>query len=163
MSREERKARRANKDKKKLGETKVGIFLKEKAPNLIGTGLQIIGDLTGRETLENLGKKILGSKELTEDEQQHALDLIQLDLQEMQEISERWKSDNEQELKLPKIIRPLVLAFTWVLLTILIVLDACGVIIRSNYVDVFEILALTVNGAYFSARTIEKYHAKKHS
>lgn len=165
MSREDRKARREarkNKERKKLGETKVGIFLKDKAPNLIGTGLQIIGDLTGRQTLETLGNKIKGSTELSEDDKRHALELIQLDLQEMQEITARWESDNNQELKLPKLIRPLVLAFTWILLTTLIILDASGIIIRSDYVSVFEILALSVNGAYFSARTIEKYHDKKY-
>ena len=82
------------KERKKLGETKVGIFLKEKAPDLIGDGLQIIGDLTGRETLENLGRKISGDERLSDSDKDHALNLIQLDLQEMQEITKRWESDN---------------------------------------------------------------------
>ena len=78
------------------------------------------------------------------------------------EISARWKSDNQQDLKLPKLIRPVVLAYTWILLTILVVMYALGVSIDSIYITVFEVLALAVNGAYFGARTIEKYHKEKY-
>jgi hypothetical protein len=87
---------------------------------------------------------------------------IEADLNEWKEITKRWESDNNQDLKLPKLIRPLVLAFTWILLTTLIILNAFNIIIQSEYIQVFEILALTVNGAYFGARTVEKYHAKKY-
>lgn len=165
MSKEDRQARREarkNKDKKKLGETKVGIFLKEKAPNLIGTGLQIIGDLTGRETLENLGNKIKGTTELSEDDKRHALELIQLDLQEMQEISNRWRFDMESGVLLSKIARPVVLWYTWILLTLLIVLRACGVMLEESYLNLFEALAISVNVAYFGGKTIQYYHEEKY-
>jgi hypothetical protein len=41
-------------------------------------------------------------------------------------------------------------------------MDALGVSIDSIYITVFEVLALAVNGAYFGARTIEKYHKEKY-
>ena len=158
-----KKKDKEKKERKKLGETKVGIFLKEKAPELLGDGLQLLGGLTGRKVLENLGKKISGSDKLSDSDKAYALELIALDLQEMQEITARWESDNQQELKLPKLIRPVILAYTWIILTLLVVLDACGIKLHDNYVNMFEVLALTVNGAYFSARTVEKYHKMKHS
>ena len=152
-----REAKKAN--RKPFKETNVGLFLSEKAPAILDT----IGDILPSNGMLGVVKGLISTDDtLTPEDKEHALELIELDLQEMQEITKRWESDNQQELKLPKLIRPSVLAFTWILLTILIVLNACGVSIESSYIDVFEILALTLNGAYFSARTIEKYHSKKY-
>jgi hypothetical protein len=95
-------------------------------------------------------------------DKEFAYKLLEIEQVEQAEISARWKSDNQQDLKLPKLIRPVVLAYTWILLTILVVMDALGVSIDSIYITVFEVLALAVNGAYFGARTIEKYHREKY-
>lgn len=112
--------------------------------------------------IEQMGRDMQDDPELTPEQKAELAEIIKADLKELEQVTARWESDNNQDLKLPKLIRPIVLAFTWVFLTTLVILDACGIGINSEYVKVFEILALTVNGAYFSARTVEKYHAKKY-
>jgi len=112
--------------------------------------------------IEQMGRDLQDDPELTPEQKERLKDIIEADLKELEQLTARWESDNNQDLKLPKLIRPIILAFTWVLLTTLIVLDACNIVIQSEYIKVFEILALAVNSAYFGARTIEKYHAKKY-
>ena len=112
--------------------------------------------------IEQMGRDMQDDPELTPEQKEELKAIIEADLKELEQLTARWESDNNQDLKLPKLIRPIILAFTWVLLTTLIVLDAFDIIIQSEYIQVFEILALTVNGAYFGARTVEKYHSKKY-
>lgn len=141
-------------------------WLKENGKDALGESLDFIGENTKIPVLSNIiegwGESMQDDPELTPEQKLQIAEAVKADLKELEQLTERWKSDNEQELKLPKLIRPLVLAFTWILLTTLVVLNACGVEIDSKYISTFEILALSVNGAYFSARTIEKYHAKKY-
>lgn len=70
------------KDKKPFKETGIGKFLKEKAPNMLGGALELVGDLTGKDVLENLGKKIKGSTELSPEDKVEAMKLLELDLEE---------------------------------------------------------------------------------
>ena len=156
MSKEDRDKRRA--DRKKFKDTAVGIFLKDKAPKI----LDVIGDVLPDNGVLGIAKNLLGSSPMSEDDKEFAYKLLDMEIEEQKQISIRWQSDNEQDLKLPKLIRPVVLAYTWILLTILVVMDAFGVAIDSLYITVFEVLALAVNSAYFGARTIEKYHSKKY-
>ena len=140
-------------------------WLKKNGKESIGKGLELVGENTSipviSKLLDGIGEALQNDKDLTPEEIEEAKILLDADLKEFEQITNRWKSDNEQDLKLPKLIRPLVLAFTWVLLTTLIILDACGVVIQSEYISTFQILALAVNSAYFGARTIEKYHKQK--
>ena len=153
MSRKDRRAR------KKFKHTAVGTFLKDKAPKI----LDVIGDVLPDNGVLGIAKNLLDNDDtLGEYDKQFAYKLLEIEQVEQAEISARWKSDNQQDLKLPKLIRPVVLAYTWILLTILVVMDALGVSIDSIYITVFEVLALAVNGAYFGARTIEKYHKEKY-
>jgi len=162
MSKEERQERRSSRkeSRKKFSETKAGVFLKEKAPNI----LNVIGDILPDKGALGIVKNLISKDNtLSSSDKEHVLKLIELDFQEMQEITKRWESDNEQDLKLPKLIRPIILATTWVILLTLIITNFCGIEIDNEYLDVYKILALTVNGAYFSARTVEKYHKKKYN
>lgn len=47
-----------NKERKKLKDTRLFKTAKEKFPEVLGKGIEIFGDLTGRESLENLGSWI---------------------------------------------------------------------------------------------------------
>ena len=148
--------------KKKL---KILAWLKKNGKETLGKGLEMVGENTSipivSNILDNIGEALQGQKDITPEQIEEAKLIIEADLKEFQQISDRWKSDNEQELKLPKLIRPIILAYTWLLLTVLIVLDVCGLVIQSEYISTFQILALAVNSAYFGARTIEKYHKEK--
>jgi len=139
---------------KENGKDKIGEVLENNAKFI---PIPLVGGF-----IEQIGRDLQDDPKLTPEQKEELKTIIEADLNEWKEITKRWESDNNQDLKLPKLIRPLVLAFTWVLLTTLIVLNAFNIIIQSEYIQVFEILALTVNGAYFGARTVEKYHAKKY-
>jgi len=164
MSKKDRQAKREEKraNRKPFKDTAVGIFLKEKAPDILGGAVSTVGDIFSIGGLDKIGQAIAGSNDLSPEDKVEAQRLLELEIEEQKELTKRWESDNKQELMLPKLIRPSILAYTWVLLSVLVVMDACGVSIDSVYIRVFEILALAVNSAYFGARTIEKYHRNKY-
>ena len=164
MSKKERQANREERkaNRKPFKDTAVGIFLKEKAPDILGGAVSTVGDIFSIGGLDKIGQAIAGSNDLSPEDKVEAQRLLELEIEEQKELTKRWESDNKQELMLPKLIRPSILAYTWILLSVLVVMDACGVVIDSVYIRVFEILALAVNSAYFGARTIEKYHRNKY-
>ena len=78
---------------------------------------------------------------------------------EMQkQVSERWKVDMNSDSWLSKNIRPLVLIFLCVSTVLLIFIDA-GVIhfeVKASWVDLLQLVLITVIGAYFGGRSLEK-------
>jgi len=78
---------------------------------------------------------------------------------EMQkQVTERWKVDMASDSWLSKNIRPLVLIFLCVSTVLLIFIDA-GVIsfeVKASWVDLLQLVLITVIGAYFGGRSLEK-------
>ena len=78
---------------------------------------------------------------------------------EMQkQVTERWKVDMQSDSWLSKNIRPLVLIFLCVSTVLLIFIDA-GVInfeVKASWVDLLQLVLISVIGAYFGGRSIEK-------
>ena len=78
---------------------------------------------------------------------------------EMQkQVTERWKMDMQSDSWLSKNIRPLVLIFLVASTVLLIFIDA-GIIqfeVKSSWVDLLQLVLITVIGAYFGGRSIEK-------
>ena len=78
---------------------------------------------------------------------------------EMQkQVTERWKMDMASDSWLSKNIRPLVLIFLVVSTVLLIFIDA-GIIqfeVKSSWVDLLQLVLITVIGAYFGGRSLEK-------
>ena len=75
-----------------------------------------------------------------------------------QEVTKRWQSDMSSDSWLSKNIRPLVLAFL-VVSTVLIVFIDSGSIdfdVKQNYIDLLQIVLITVIGSYFGSRGLEK-------
>ena len=73
-------------------------------------------------------------------------------------ITERWKMDMQSDSWLSKNIRPLVLVFLVVATVLLIFIDA-GVIafeVKASWVDLLQLVLITVIGAYFGGRSLEK-------
>ena len=73
-------------------------------------------------------------------------------------ITERWKMDIGSDSWLSKNIRPLVLIFLCVSTVLLIFIDA-GVIhfeVKASWVDLLQLVLITVIGAYFGGRSLEK-------
>ena len=78
---------------------------------------------------------------------------------EMQkQVTERWKMDMNSDSWLSKNIRPLVLVFLVVTTVLLVFIDA-GVIsfqVQDKWTDLLQLVLITVIGAYFGGRSIEK-------
>ena len=78
---------------------------------------------------------------------------------EMQkQVTERWKVDMNSDSWLSKNIRPLVLIFLVVSTVLMIFIDA-GVIafeVKDTWVDLLQLVLITVIGAYFGGRSLEK-------
>ena len=78
--------------------------------------------------------------------------------QMQKEISDRWKVDMNSDSWLSKNIRPLVLIFLVVSTVLMIFIDA-GVIafeVKDTWVDLLQLVLITVIGAYFGGRSLEK-------
>ena len=78
---------------------------------------------------------------------------------EMQrEVTKRWQYDTQSDSWLSKNIRPLVLAFLIIATVLLIFIDA-GVIafeVQDHWVDLLQLVLITVITAYFGGRSTEK-------
>ena len=78
---------------------------------------------------------------------------------EMQkQVTARWSMDMNSDSWLSKNIRPLTLIFL-VISTILIIFIDAGVLqfdVKSSWVDLLQLVLITVIGAYFGGRSLEK-------
>ena len=78
---------------------------------------------------------------------------------EMQkQVTERWNMDMNSDSWLSKNIRPLVLVFLVVSTVLLIFIDG-GVIsfkVEDKWTDLLQLVLITVIGAYFGGRSLEK-------
>ena len=78
---------------------------------------------------------------------------------EMQKnVSDRWKYDMESDSWLSKNVRPLILVFL-IFSTILLIFIEGGNIdffIKEEWIGLLQMILLTVIGAYFGGRSIEK-------
>ena len=73
-------------------------------------------------------------------------------------ITERWKMDMASDSWLSKNIRPLVLVFLVVSTVLLIFIDAGAInfIVQDKWTDLLQLVLITVIGAYFGGRSLEK-------
>jgi hypothetical protein len=73
-------------------------------------------------------------------------------------ITSRWEADLKSDSWLSKNVRPVVLIFLIVCTMLLIFIDA-GTInfeVKSSWVDLLQLVLITVIGAYFGGRSLEK-------
>jgi len=86
-----------------------------------------------------------------------ALKLLEQDIAEMNNISERWASDMKSDSWLSKNTRPMTLIYLTLAMTIFIVLDSTVLLeIKTGWVSLLEALLITVYVAYFGSRGAEK-------
>ena len=73
-------------------------------------------------------------------------------------ISSRWEADLKSDSWLSKNVRPLVLIFLIVCTMLLIFIDAGALNfeVKSSWVDLLQLVLITVIGAYFGGRSLEK-------
>ena len=74
------------------------------------------------------------------------------------EISSRWKADMDSDSWLSKNVRPLVLIFLVISTVLLIFIDAgiINFVVEAKWTDLLQLVLITVIGAYFGGRSLEK-------
>lgn len=136
--------------------TKVGNFLRSinfsKAGQVIGN--LATGDIKGAFAV--LSDKDNG---LTEEEREYSLKVMQLDIEEMASVTERWSADMNSDSLLSKNVRPLSLIFLTVTTVVLIFLDSFSkdIAVPSEWIELLKSLLLGIYIAYFGSRGLEKY------
>ena len=73
-------------------------------------------------------------------------------------ITSRWEADLKSDSWLSKNVRPMVLIFLIVCTMLLIFIDAGALKfnVKDSYVDLLQLVLITVIGAYFGGRSFEK-------
>jgi hypothetical protein len=137
------------------GTTRVGDFLRslnfKKIAEVVGN--VATGDVQG--AIEALSKD---PNALTQEQREYALKLIELDLEDMKGVTQRWASDMEYGTILSKNVRPLTLIFLTLSTVALIVADSQGIDfnVGTEWIDLLKSLLITVFVAYFGGRSFEK-------
>jgi|TARA_B100000035_G_C20994678_1_gene551893 hypothetical protein len=138
---------------KKIKETKLGAWLKEKAPNVLGT----VGDLLPDQGALGLVKNLLDKEPGIDPAEAQAK--IDAEIAFQNNVTERWKADMGSDVKLAKLIRPLTLIALMTMFCLTMIFDSLDnwpFNVKDSYIDLLQILMLTSFGAYFAGRTIEK-------
>ena len=73
-------------------------------------------------------------------------------------ITSRWEADLKSDSWLSKNVRPMTLIFLIVCTMLLIFIDAGAINfnVKDSYVDLLQLVLITVIGAYFGGRSFEK-------
>ena len=73
-------------------------------------------------------------------------------------ITSRWEADLKSDSWLSKNVRPMTLIFLIVCTMLLIFIDAGAINfnVKDSYVDLLQLVLITVIGAYFGGRSLEK-------
>ena len=127
--------------------------------------MNILGMLTGggaKDLVEGIGG-VVDSLHTSEEEKLEANQKIKelvsnYEVEMEKTITERWKVDMNSDSWLSKNIRPMVLIFLVVATVLMIFIDA-GVLafeVKDTWVDLLQLVLITVIGAYFGGRSLEK-------
>ena len=141
--------------KKKFKDTKVGKFLKSKAPNILNG----IGDILPDKGALGIVKNLISSDDnIGPEDKEMALKLLEQDAIEMENVSKRWESDMKSDSWLSKNTRPITLIYLTLASTILIIIDSFHMAfnVDSAWVELLKTLLITVYVAYFGSRGAEK-------
>ena len=118
--------------------------------NILGSVGNIVDNLTTSDEERLAAKKAI--KEV----------LVKAEADAQEQVSRRWEADMKSDNWLSKNIRPLTLIFLTVAFVFLSMFDGNigGFVIASEYKPIYQTLLITVYGAYFAGRSIEKFKKK---
>ena len=88
--------------------------------------------------------------------------LMKAESQAQEQVTRRWEADMKSDNWLSKNIRPLICIFLTAIFVVLSVFDGNigEFVIQENYIPIYQTLLITVYGAYFAGRSIEKIRKK---
>ena len=80
------------------------------------------------------------------------------ELEMQKQVTNRWEADMKSDSWLSKNVRPLVLIFLVVSTVLMIFIDAGTIkfIVEPKWTDLLQLVLITVIGAYFGGRSLEK-------
>lgn len=140
-------------ERKKIKDTKLGQWLKSKAPDVLDTVADLLPDQGGLGVVKNLLDK------KPDIDPQEVKARIDAEVQFQNNVTERWKADMGSDVKIAKYIRPVTLICLMVMFMATMIADSLDNLpfnVKDSYVSLLEILMLTAFGAYFAGRTLEK-------
>ena len=138
---------------KKIKDTKLGSWLKSKAPKVLDVVGDLLPDSGGLGVVKNL---IANDPDVDTDEGMAAVDA---EIKFQENVTERWKADMGSDVKLAKLIRPITLISLMGMFMVTMMIDSMDNVafnVKDSYVSLLELLMLTAFGSYFAGRTIEK-------
>lgn len=145
----------------KVKDTKVGEWLSSKSPKILDT----VGELLPDQGVLGVIKRLVDSDpDITPQEKLEFEKLkSQIEIARQENVTRRWEADMGSDVQLAKLIRPSIMISLLVFFMTLTIWDGISdkFMPRENYIDLLEILMLTVFGAYFAGRTVEKTTANR--
>ena len=124
--------------------------------------------MLGLSTILSIGEKILdrvlpdpeqkaqAHLELAKLAQEGKLAELQADMNEQDNVSERWKADLGSDSWLSKNVRPMTLVALLVAYFIFATASAFEIIVKPEYVELLGQMIMLIVSAYFGGRTLEK-------
>lgn len=145
------------KDRKKIKDTKVGVWLREKAPAVLDT----VGDLLPDSGGLGVVKRLIDMEPNMSSEDKLNFNKLLMDYESnaQNNVTERWKADMLSDSWISKNIRPLMLIYLVVMFSIFVLLDSIDSVsfeVKDAYIDVLSVLMTTAFTAYFAGRSYEK-------
>ena len=114
------------------------------------------------DLVKNVGG-VIDNLHTSEEEKLEAAQKIQelvasYETQMEKEISSRWDADMKSDSWLSKNVRPLVLVFLVISTVLMIFIDAGTIsfVVEPKWTDLLQLVLITVIGAYFGGRSLEK-------
>ena len=138
---------------KKIKDTGLGKWLKNKAPNV----LDVVGDFLPDSGPLGVVKNLIDKD--PEVDTDAGIAAVDAEVAFQNNVSERWKADMGSDVKLAKMIRHLTIICLMGMFMLTMVFDSVDTLpfnVKDSYVDLLQILMLTAFGAYFAGRSIEK-------
>ena len=116
------------------------------AKNLVGEVGNVVDNLTTTQEEKLEAKRKI--KEIT----------LNFETELQKEVSKRWEQDMNSDSWLSKNIRPLTLIFLVFCTIILIFIDSGKIDfkVQDHWIDLLQIILITIIGAYFGGRSYEK-------
>jgi len=142
--------------KKKFKYTKVGAFLTNAGSSIV----DVVGDVLPDNGVLGIVKGLLDKDDtLPPQDKETALKLLEMDSQELLEVSKRWDSDMKSDSWLSKNVRPITIIYLTIATTIYIVLDSLQIDFKIDeaWIELLKTLLVTIYVAYFGSRGFEKF------
>mgnify|MGYP003114079562 FL=1 len=115
------------------------------------------------DKLAGVADKFIRTKdEKAEFEKEMTQIFIEAEKEMQKNVTERWKADLEHGNWLTRSVRPLVLVFLIISTVLMVFIDSGSIAfeVEEKWTDLLQIVLITVIGAYFGGRSVEKLRKK---